>query len=193
MSAPYLTVKELTHAYGDVPLFSALSFGLAQGVVMQVTGTNGSGKTTLLQLLAGLKSCQEGSVTWRDETPRLYIGHQNAIKVELSPLENLSLYQADSGRCAQALDAMGLGVSHHNCPCYMLSAGQQRKVALSRLMLSETKVWLLDEPFTALDEASRLRVSGYLEQHAKQGGSAIVATHEPLGIDAAVFCELVMA
>ena len=188
-----LTVKKLTHAYGASPLFAAISFDLAPGFVLQITGKNGSGKTTLLQLLAGIKICQTGSVRWHKETHPIYLGHKNAIKAELSPLENLGLYQPDRALCAQALEAMGLERLHHRRTCYMLSAGQQRKVALSRLILMEAKAWLLDEPFTALDDVTKARVAQYLEKHAKAGGCAVVATHERLDIDKFVLREMVMS
>ena len=193
MLEQYLKAKNLAHSYGPSPLFSALSFELAPGSVLQITGKNGSGKTTLLQLLAGIKTCQKGSVHWSEETPYIYIGHQNAIKTELSPLENLYLYQSITSVCAQALEAMGLERSHHHRPCYMLSAGQQRKVALSRLILTDARVRLLDEPFTALDDASKARVTKYLERHAQGGGCAVMAIHERLDIDKSVLRSLVMS
>lgn len=189
----YLKVKKLTHTYGTAPLFSAVSFDLSPGCILQVTGKNGSGKSTLLQLLAGIKLYQTGSISWLQDVTRSYVGHKNAIKTELSPIENLALYQPDASIRIQALELMGLEKSHCRRPCYMLSAGQQRKVALSRLALIEAKVWLLDEPFTALDDAARLGLSKYLEKHAKAGGSAIVATHDRLDISGSILHELVMS
>jgi len=193
MPEPYLKVKKLTHAYGRAPLFSAVSFDLGPGFILQVTGKNGSGKTTLLQLLSGIKPPQEGSVFWGEDITCVYVGHKNAVKVELSPLENLALYQPDASVCAQALQALGLEKSHHRHPCYRLSAGQQRKVSLSRLILSDAKVWLLDEPFTALDDAAKALVIQQLESHAKNGGSAVVATHERLDLSKNVLKEMVMS
>lgn len=191
MPEPYLTVKNLAHVYGRNILFSNISFDLPSGLILQVTGRNGSGKTTLLQLLSGLKAPQEGSISCEVEVA--YIGHKNAIKGELSPLENLSLYHPEVSACAKALKEMGLEKSHHRHPCYRLSAGQQRKVALSRIILSEAKVWLLDEPFTALDEEAKSCVVHHLESHAKAGGSAIVATHERLDVNKSVLREMALS
>jgi heme exporter protein A len=191
MTEPYLTVKELAHAYGSNVLFSNISFSLTAGLILQVTGRNGSGKTTLLQLLSGLKTPQEGIISC--EADVAYIGHRNAIKGELSPLENLSLYQPNTAACAKALEEMGLEKSHHNRPCYRLSAGQQRKVALSRVILSDAKVWLLDEPFTALDEAAKACVVHHLEIHAQAGGSAVVATHERLDVNKSILREMALS
>jgi len=193
MSEPYLKVKKLTHAYGRAALFSAVTFDLAPGFILQVTGKNGSGKTTLLQLLSGIKIPQDGSIHLREDITCAYVGHKNAVKAELSPLENLALYQPDAKSCAQALEALGLEKSHHRRPCYRLSAGQQRKVALSRLILSDAKVWLLDEPFTALDDTAKAHVIKQLESHAQNGGSAIVATHERLDLGKTILKEMVMS
>ena len=193
MPEPYLTVKELAYTYGRNALFSNISFEVPVGQILQVTGRNGSGKTTLLQLLSGLKTAQEGSVSRREEIGCAYIGHKNAIKGELTPLENLALYQPDAAACAKALDEMGLEKSHHNRPCYKLSAGQQRKVALSRVMLSNAKVWLLDEPFTALDDAAKACVVRHLESHIRAGGSAVVATHERLDVNKSILREMTLS
>lgn len=192
MPEMYLSVKNLTHVYGRTALFSGLSLELPPRTLLQVTGRNGSGKTTLLKLLAVIKTPQEGSVEWAD-VDYTYLGHKNAIKGELSPLENLALYQPDVSICAHTLEERGLETTHHKRPCYRLSAGQQRKVALSRVILSNAKVWLLDEPFTALDEAAKVQLMRHLQRHADNGGSAVVATHEHLNVEKSVFRELVMA
>ncbi|MFH1158510.1 MAG: heme ABC exporter ATP-binding protein CcmA [Pseudomonadota bacterium] len=192
MTGQYVKIEKIAHAYGTRSLFSALSFDLPHGCILHVTGQNGSGKTTLIQLISGIKSCQEGTIS-RDETIRYaYVGHQNAVKGELSPLENLRLYHPSGDRCRQALEMMGLEPRHHLRPCHTLSAGQQRKVALSRIFLADARVWLLDEPFTALDEAAKDRVTRHLEDHARQGGSAIVAAHEPLKIQELLLKKLVI-
>ncbi|MBI3441035.1 MAG: heme ABC exporter ATP-binding protein CcmA [Proteobacteria bacterium] len=182
MAKQYITAEKLAHGYGDAPLFSGLSFRLPAGHILQLMGKNGSGKTTLLHLLAGLKHPREGSISRDEETSLLYIGHQNALKLDLSPLENLLLYQPVANVCKKSLEALGLKPALHHQPCYTLSAGQQRKVALSRLMISDARVWIVDEPFTALDDSARARIIFCLEEHARQGGCAIVATHDSLDI-----------
>ena len=182
MTKQYIAVKNLAYAYAETSLFSALSFALPQGRILQLTGKNGSGKTTLLQILAGLKTPQGGKIVRDEEMPLAYVGHQNALKLELSPLENLRLYQPSASLCREALESLELKKEFHEQPCYMLSAGQQRKVSLSRLLLSDARLWLVDEPFTSLDESAKACVTAHLEAHAKKGGSAIVATHEPLEI-----------
>jgi len=192
MPETYLSVKNLTHAYGRSALFSGLTFDVTPGTILQVTGKNGSGKTTLLKLLSGIKMPQEGSIEWTEEDCA-YLGHKNAIKTELSPLENLALYQPDTSACALALEDLGLEKLHHHRPCYRLSAGQQRRVALSRVILSNAKVWLLDEPFTALDDTAKAHLIRHLTRHANGGGSAVVATHERLDLEKSLLRELVMA
>jgi len=192
MIGQYVKIEKIAYTYGTRSLFSELSFNLSSGCVLQIMGKNGSGKTTLLQLISGIKSCQEGTISWDETIHYAYIGHQNAIKGELSPMENLKLYNPSNNKCRQALEIMGLELRHHFRRCYMLSAGQQRKVALSRLFLADTQVWLLDEPFTALDETTKDRVTLHLEDHAQKGGSAIVAAHEPLKIQKSILKKLVI-
>ncbi len=192
-SQPALKVEDIACGYGAADIFSGLSFTLAMGEILQVTGRNGSGKTTLLRLLAGTKSCEYGHVAWAQEARIAVLGHRNGIKAELSPLENLSLYAPDKKECAAALERLGLERAHHRKPCYMLSAGQQRKTALARVLLSGAAVWLLDEPFTALDDKARATVAELLAQHARRGGAAIVATHDRLDLDKSILRELVMS
>ena len=190
---PVLKVENLGHSYGAAEIFSSVSFTLAAGEILQVTGRNGSGKTTLLRLIAGTKSHDSGQVTRADDANIAVLGHKNGIKGELSPLENLSLYAADKKTRVEALERLGLESAHHKKPCYMLSAGQQRKTALARVLLANAKVWLLDEPFTALDARAHETVAALLTAHAKNGGAAIVATHDPLDLDKKILRELVMS
>ena len=192
MTGQYVKIEKIAHTYSTRPLFSELSFDLHPECILQVMGKNGSGKTTLLQLISGIKTCQEGTIFWDKTIHYTYIGHKNAIKGELSPIENLKLYNPSDNKCRQALEMIGLELRHHLRPCYMLSAGQQRKVALSRLFLSDAHVWLLDEPFTALDENTKNRMTLHLEKHTSNGGSAIIAAHEPLKIQKSVIKKLVI-
>ncbi len=192
-SQPLLTVEDLGHSYGAAEIFSAVSFVLAAGEILQVTGRNGSGKTTLLRLIAGTKSHDSGTVIWHDDANIAVLGHKNGIKGELSPLENLSLYAPDAKTCVEALSRLGLERAHHKKPCYMLSAGQQRKTALARVLLTGAAVWLLDEPFTALDDKAHETVTALLTEHARTGGAAVVATHDRLDLDKKILRELVMS
>jgi heme exporter protein A len=189
-TSPLLSAQQLSCERGGLPLFNGLDFTVQSGELLQVVGPNGSGKTTLLRLLAGLSAMYTGKVLWHgsaagSETPRfLYIGHRIGIKALLSPLENLRWYMAavstpekDSDqRILQALAYWQLqGYEHH--PCYQLSAGQQQRVALSRLLLHPAPVWLLDEPFTAIDQTGIAQLETLLLSHAEHGGAAVLTTH----------------
>jgi heme exporter protein A len=178
MAEYYLKAENLAYSYNTDVLFSSLSFDLPKGTILQITGKNGSGKTTLLHLLSQILALQVGKILW--DVPFAYVSHKNGIKAEFLPLENLSLYQPDLWLCTDALDRMGVETVAHQKPCYMLSAGQQRKVALSRLILSDAQVWIVDEPFTALDTSAKACFTYQLEHHIDSGGSAIIATHEPI-------------
>lgn len=192
MTGQYVKIEKIAHTYSTRPLFSELSFDLHPECILQVMGKNGSGKTTLLQLISGIKTCQEGTISWNKTVRYAYVGHRNAVKGELSPLENLRLYNPSDNKCRKALEMTGLESQHHIRRCHVLSAGQQRKVALSRLFLSDARVWLLDEPFTALDENTKDRLTHHLEKHTSNGGSAIIAAHEPLKIQKSVIKKLVI-
>ena len=162
--------------------------------MVQVSGPNGSGKTSLLRLLAGLMQPTAGVVRLngkplheqRSELARnlVWIGHAAGIKDVLTAEENLSWLSAlhhPASRDAiwQALAAVGLK-GFEDVPCHTLSAGQQRRVALARLYLDCPPLWILDEPFTALDATAMETLTRRLEQHARQGGCAILTTHQPL-------------
>jgi heme exporter protein A len=143
-------------------LFSRLSFSVAAGEWVQVTGDNGAGKTTLLRLLAGLSCPDAGQVLWRGQALHnvrddyhshlLWLGHLSGIKTRLTSLENLRFFHCDcsNAQCLDALDKVGLA-GYEDLPVYQLSAGQQRRVALARLWLTSATLWILDEPFTAID------------------------------------------
>jgi heme exporter protein A len=166
-------------------LFAALDVAIAAGDVLEVRGPNGSGKTTLLRCLAGLTEDFEGSV--ERSAPFLYLGHRGGLNRELSALENLRWYAAldatGAGDAAirDALDDVGLP-GQALTPCAQLSAGQQRRVTLARLALGRAPLWLLDEPFTALDDAGCALVRRLIESHRSRGGGAVCATHPDLAI-----------
>ncbi len=157
---------------------------LAAGDLVELRGANGSGKTTLLRALAGLFPC-EGAV---DRSAKLaFVGHRNGNSGLLTALENLRWHQSlsgepeDTGQALDALDRVGL-LRSANKPVHHLSQGQQRRLALARLVLCDARVWLLDEPHAALDAAGQMLMDELLVAHAGEGGAALVSSHAPLGI-----------
>ena len=203
MSAPgnqaiRLEVHQLAFTRSDRVLFSDLSFALEPGQVLQIEGHNGSGKTTLLRTLCALSTPSDGEVRWCGENIRkvlpdyleelAYVGHIPGVKEELTPLENLAFAQAITrprpGIDAEsALERIGLPVEHEDIPCRKLSAGQRRRVALARLLMSDARLWVLDEPFTALDRVGRKMVEQMLRDHASAGGMAVITTHHTVSLD----------
>lgn len=178
-----LKVDGVAAIRGDRLVFGPISFAVPPSGALLLTGPNGSGKSTLLRLLAGLGRAEAGHITWNGENVLAdrtgqggrvgYIGHQDAVKPGLTAAENL-------GREPQkALQAMGLQ-NLSDLPARMLSAGQKRRLALARLLLRPTPIWLLDEPTLGLDTASVAKFGTMLEAHRATGGVVIAATHLPL-------------
>lgn len=185
-------------------LFEALDVQLAAGDMLQVSGPNGSGKTSLLRLLAGLMAPSAGQVTRRLEAAPgtsaasngalLWIGHAAGIKDVLSPEENLAWIcalhaPAQPEAIWQALAQVGLR-GYEDVPCHTLSAGQQRRVALARLYLQGPLLWILDEPFTALDKQGVAQLERHLAAHCDQGGAVVLTTHHTLAHVPAGYREL---
>lgn len=175
---------------------SEISARVQGGEALLLQGPNGSGKSTLLRVLAGLLPAAEGTVRWdgadvaRDREAHrarlCYLGHQDALKASLTARENLQFRARFNGGDAEtALRAFGL-TRLADRPARMLSAGQKRRLALSRLALSDARLWLLDEPVTALDAEARQAFGALLARHLAADGLAIIATHEPLEIQARV-------
>ncbi len=172
-------------------LFSALSFTASAGDMVQIAGANGVGKTSLLRILSGLATPGAGEVYWQGQrTDRerarfhqqlLWLGHQPGIKGVLTGDENLRFFYPQQRREAlwQALEAVGLA-GYEDVPVARLSAGQQRRVALARLWLTDVSLWILDEPLTALDVAGVDMLTQRMEHHVSQGGIIILTTHQPL-------------
>ena len=188
-----LEARELLCERDERTLFSGLSFTLNAGEWVQITGSNGAGKTTLLRLLTGLSRPDAGDVLWQGQPLHqvrdsyhqnlLWIGHQPGIKTRLTALENLHFYHrdGDTAQCLEALAQAGLA-GFEDIPVNQLSAGQQRRVALARLWLTRATLWILDEPFTAIDVNGVDRLTQRLAQHTEQGGIVIRTTHQPLNV-----------
>ena len=190
-----LEVSELECARGDRVLFRDLGFTLAPGRLLHLQGANGSGKTTMLRALAGLSQPLRGEIRWRG-TPiaqqrdtfaasLCYVGHLNALQGELNAIENLRFAAWLNGHgaagIARALERLDLAPYAH-LPAKVLSQGQKRRLALARLLLADKPLWLLDEPFTALDAASCARIGALLDAHLAAGGMVLMASHQALNI-----------
>lgn len=192
-----LEAVDLACERGDVRLFGNLCFSLSAGELMQVQGENGRGKTTLLRTLCGLMQPAVGQVLWNGRSiaewdggyhsQMNYLGHLNAIKDELSALENLQMsaglagYRMSDAEALQALRRMGLQRREH-LPVRVLSQGQRRRVALSRLLVGGAPLWILDEPLTALDVGAVALMQELIGEHLSKGGMAIFTTHQPLQV-----------
>ncbi|GGA78299.1 cytochrome c biogenesis ATP-binding export protein CcmA [Neiella marina] len=186
-----LEARRLSLARQSRQLFSDVSFSLEPGHALLLQGRNGAGKTSMLRILAGLARPDEGNVCWHgkviSQSPDyleslLYLGHHAAVNTELSPTENLrylcALHNDDSASIDDILSAVGLA-GYEDIPAGQLSAGQQRRIALSRLWLSSAPLWILDEPLTALDVRAVAGLERRFKQHLEDGGMLIVTTHQP--------------
>ena len=174
-------------------MFSGLAFDLGPGTLLHVRGRNGSGKTTLLRALCGLLTPDAGEIRWNGEDSRrlgddyqadlLYFGHLNGIKSDLTGIENLrvsSTLDGDEVEDAQlwtALEKMGLA-GFEDLPTRVLSQGQKKRVALARLLVTNAPLWILDEPFTALDLDAVESLQVLIARHVDQGGMVILTTHQ---------------
>lgn len=189
-----LIVNNLSCQRGYKLLFENLSFELNSGEVLKVSGPNGSGKTSLMKILAGLSSFERGSIDYDDTKINserynldfLYLGHLAALSPELSCLENLK-YTMRLGNdnldldFSDALKKVGLE-KFENELVGKLSAGQKKRIALSLLFITQSKVWLLDEPFSALDSKAIKIIETRVEDHCNSGGICILTTHQECNI-----------
>ena len=193
-----LEARQLECTRGDRRLFSHLSFRLGSGQLLRVAGANGSGKTSLLRIMCGLVSPSAGELRWQGRPIRaereeysknlVLVGHLNALKDDLTALENLQVSAALGGKPADArLMLAGLerfGVAHcAELPAKVLSQGQRRRVALARLALAPAApLWILDEPFSALDVAAVVELERLLASHLASGGMVVLTTHQEVQV-----------
>lgn len=194
-----LQARDLSCRRGGRLLFGQVSFDLPEGGVLLVEGRNGCGKTTLLRTLASLRQPEGGVLLWRgqallrqlEEYRRdiVWLGHHNALKDDLNALENLhiaSVLQHSTNCRADAAEAalaeLGL-YGYEDLPVRFLSQGQKRRVALAWLLLTPARLWILDEPFTALDAAAVAQLQSILRSHLHRGGLLALSAHQDAGLD----------
>jgi heme exporter protein A len=194
-----LEAVNLSCARGERRLFSGLNFSLPAGSFLQTFGPNGSGKTSLLRIVCGLAAPAAGEVRWDGTNIRrlgeeyfaqiAYVAHQNGVKDELDPIENLRISSGVAGNGLSKREAHAVlervGLSKQSClPARLLSAGQRRRLALSRLLASRARLWILDEPLASLDDDGALLARNLISEHLSNQGMAIIATHEEMGLSA---------
>jgi len=193
-----LEARQLECTRGERRLFRGLSFRLGRGQLLRVAGANGSGKTSLLRIMCGLLAPSAGELRWQGQPIRaqreeycrslVFIGHLNALKDDLTALENLQVaaalggMPADAARMLAGLDRFG--VAHcAELPAKVLSQGQRRRVALARLALSPAvPLWILDEPFSALDVGAVVELERLLGAHLASGGMVVLTTHQEVQV-----------
>jgi heme exporter protein A len=189
-----LEAQELECERGARTLFRGISFAVKAGELLRIAGANGSGKTSLLRILSGLLAPNAGEVRWKghpiaklkEDYARelVYIGHAPAVKDDLTPRENLAISCRLAGRAAgdaalrAALEALHLP----ELPVRRLSQGQRRRAALARLLVCDAPLWLLDEPYSALDSEGVAALDTRIERHTAAGGAVVYTTHQDAGI-----------
>ncbi|MCL2022002.1 MAG: cytochrome c biogenesis heme-transporting ATPase CcmA [Betaproteobacteria bacterium] len=192
---------------GDQRLFHGIDFCLQGGELLFLQGKNGAGKTSMLRILCGLSLPVSGEIRWHGENIHrvnerfrgelCYLGHQNAIKDDLTPLENLMISTGlhdeaiDEDAALNALAQVGLA-GRVELACRYLSQGQKRRVALSRLALAKRPLWILDEPFVALDAQANQWLSNVIGAHSERGGLTVLTSHQAIDIPAAEIRPLVL-
>ena len=189
-----LTAENLACARGDRTLFDGLNFRVTAGQALSVEGANGAGKTSLLRMLAGFLAPAAGRVVVKtvasenDDAEERgksvgWLGHQDGLKPQLSVREQLDFFSSLYGTKADSAVLEQVGLARQaDLPCRYLSAGQRRRLGLARLLASKRPLWLLDEPFAALDASGQRLIAHLMARHCGEGGLIIAATHEPLGL-----------
>ena len=191
------SVSNLSCSKGDKRLFSGVSFTLQPGQWLHLEGDNGVGKTSLLRLACGLSALEDGEITWNHQpvvqnpeafrADLAYLGHQLALKEDLTPMENLRADAAVAGRplkpedALKALVQLGLRGREH-LPVRVLSQGQKRRTALARLLVSPAKLWVLDEPFVALDTAAQSALAQIINDHLAKQGMVLLTSHQAVSL-----------
>ncbi|WP_256857602.1 cytochrome c biogenesis heme-transporting ATPase CcmA [Solemya velum gill symbiont] len=179
----------------DRLLFENLSFGIHSGEAVVLEGRNGTGKTTLLRILCGLRRPDEGEVRWNGESIErctteyhrymAFVGHTDGVKRELTPLENLRVLQTLCGKgnlsIEQALEAVKL-YGFEDVPVHYLSAGQKRRAGLARLLVTDVRIWVLDEPFTSLDREGIKLTESLMDLHLSNGGALVMTSHHEVNL-----------
>ena len=195
-SGDLLEARALTCIRNDRTLFSELSFRLEPGECLLIEGRNGTGKTSLLRMLCGIRRPDEGDILWNGgdifrlstgyHASTAWVGHKDGVKLELTARENLvfarSLGTASDMALSDALEAVELG-GHDDVPVVNLSAGQKRRLALARLLVTRSRLWILDEPFTSLDTHGISLIENMINQHLSEGGMLAVTSHHPVRLD----------
>lgn len=197
MSEILLELSDFSLERGDRLLFDRFSLQLRKGEVVQLAGANGAGKTSLMRSLVGLLPPQKARFSWLgQEVPSanifsdeiLYLGHKPAVRFQLTPLENLRWYanlqsgqvkSANEADLVSSLASLGLA-GYEDEPCSQLSAGQKRRVSLARMAISRARLWVLDEPFTAVDVHGVKILCDWIEKFTGDGGTVLFTTHQSI-------------
>jgi heme exporter protein A len=192
-----LEVRALSCVRGEKRLFQALNLKVSSGECLHVRGENGVGKTSLLRLLTGLSKPEAGEILWNGQAINkdasayhrelLFLGHRDALKEDLTALENLQLYAVlddldlPNDKALSALWRFGLRGREH-LPVNCLSAGQKRRVLMARMLTRQAKLWILDEPFNALDLHAVQALQDLIAEHIEQGGLAVLTSHQEVSL-----------
>lgn len=194
---PRLEAVDLACIRDDRLLFENLSFSISGGEAIILEGRNGTGKTTLLRMLCGLRRPDAGEIRWQDESIErcavefhrymAFVGHADGVKRELTAIENLRLLQTLCGQGSmsihEALATVKL-VGFEDIPVHYLSAGQRRRAALARLLVTDARLWILDEPFTSLDRDGIRLVEDLMDRHLANGGAMVMTSHHDVNLHA---------